>query len=86
HINIKLDDDPEYYRSLSLRLRDIIEKTAGNWERQLELLLEMTDDLSTAHKQAAQDIGLNETEFAFYNIMMSEVTKARDGDVIDDQL
>ncbi|EKT4489328.1 type I restriction endonuclease subunit R [Shewanella algae] len=86
HINIKLDDDPEYYRSLSLRLRDIIEKTAGNWERQLELLLEMTDDLSAAHKQAAQEVGLSETEFAFYNIMMVEVAKARDGEVIDDQL
>lgn len=86
HININLEDDPEYYRSLSLRLRDIIEKTAGNWERQLELLLEMTDDLGAAHKQAAQNVGLSETEFAFYNILLAEVTRIHDGDMIDEAL
>lgn len=86
HININLEDDPEYYRSLSLRLRDIIEKTAGNWERQLELLLDMTNDLSTAHKQAAQNVGLSETEFAFYNILLAEVTRIHDGDMIDEAL
>ncbi|MDB1124678.1 type I restriction endonuclease subunit R [Vibrio algarum] len=84
HITINLDEDPEYYRSLSLRLRDIIEKTHGQWELQLELLLEMTDDIGTAHQQAAQDIGLSETEFAFYNILIAEVTGASDGDVIDE--
>ncbi|MGR5412853.1 type I restriction endonuclease subunit R [Vibrio astriarenae] len=84
HITINIDEDPEYYRSLSLRLRDIIEKTHGNWAKQLELLLEMTDDIQTGHQQAAQDVGLSETEFAFYNILMAEVVKVRDGDVIDE--
>ncbi|NLY27541.1 MAG: type I restriction endonuclease subunit R, partial [Alcaligenaceae bacterium] len=41
HITVNLDEDPEYYKSLSLRLRDIIEKTNGKWEQQLELLLHM---------------------------------------------
>ncbi|WP_372377927.1 type I restriction endonuclease subunit R [Vibrio natriegens] len=86
HITINLDDDPEYYRSLSLRLRDIIEKTSGQWALQLELLLAMTDDIGSAHQQAAQDVGLNETEFAFYNILIAEVTNAIDGDVIDEAL
>ncbi|MDN3614248.1 type I restriction endonuclease subunit R [Vibrio gallaecicus] len=86
HITINLDEDPEYYRSLSLRLRDVIEKTAGQWSLQLELLLEMTDDIGNAHQQAAQDVGLSETEFAFYNILISEVTHASDGDVIDESL
>lgn len=86
HITINLDEDPEFYRSLSLRLRDIIEKTAGKWAQQLELLLEMTDDVGNAHQQAAQDVGLSETEFAFYNILMSEVTQASDGDVIDEAI
>ena len=86
HITINLEDDPEFYRSLSLRLRDIIEKTAGNWALQLELLLDMTDDVCTSHQQAAQDVGLSETEFAFYNILISEVTNANDGDVIDETL
>ncbi len=84
HITINLDEDPEYYRSLSLRLRDIIEKTAGNWAQQLEMLLEMTDDVGNAHQQGAQDVGLSETEFAFYNILIAEVTNASDGDVIEE--
>ncbi|MEI6895762.1 MAG: HsdR family type I site-specific deoxyribonuclease [Colwellia sp.] len=86
HITINLDEDPEYYRSLSLRLRDIIEKTAGNWAQQLEMLLEMTDDVGNAHQQGAQDVGLSETEFAFYNILIAEVTKVSDGDVIEEAI
>lgn len=82
HITINLDEDPEYYRSLSLRLRDIIEKTAGQWAQQLDLLLELTGDIGSAHQQAAQDVGLSETEFAFYNILITEVTQASDGDII----
>lgn len=83
HININLDDDPEYYRSLSLRLRDIIEKTAGKWALQYELLFEFSDDIRSGHQQAAQDLGFTETEFAFYNILIKEVTDVSDGDVID---
>ena len=46
----------------------------------------MADDVCTSHQQAAQDVGLSETEFAFYNIWISEVTHANDGDVIDETL
>jgi type I restriction enzyme R subunit len=75
HITVNLDEDPEYYKSLSLRLRDIIEKTAGKWDQQLELLLQMVDNIESDHKQAADDLGLSETEFAFYNILIAEVTR-----------
>lgn len=83
HITVNLDEDPEYYRSLSLRLRDIIEKTAGKWDQQVEMLFEMVSTIDTEHQQAATDLGLSETEFAFYNILMAEVTQAK-GDVLDD--
>ena len=82
HITINLDEDPEYYRSLSLRLRDIIEKTAGKWDQQLELLLGMVNNIGGEHQQAANDLGLSETEFAFYNILMAEVTALK-GDVLE---
>ena len=75
HITVNLDEDPEYYRSLSLRLRDIIEKTNGKWEQQLELLQQMVSTIEVDHKQAADDLGLSTTEFAFYNILMAEVTR-----------
>jgi type I restriction enzyme R subunit len=87
HITVNLEEDPEYYKSLSLRLRDIIVKNAGNWERQLELLLGMVDNIDVEHKKAAQDIGLSETEYAFYNILTAEVSNVAEskGDyVVDD--
>lgn len=87
HITVNLEEDPEYYKSLSLRLRDIIVKNAGNWERQLELLLDMVDNIESEHQKAAQDIGLSETEYAFYNILTAEVSQVAEnkgGYVIDE--
>ena len=84
HITINLDEDPEYYRSLSLRLRDIIEKTAGKWAQQVELLLELTDNIEVAHQKAADDLGLTETEFAFYNILSAEVLQAQNDELLDE--
>lgn len=84
HITVNLDEDPEYYKSLSLRLRDIIEKTKGKWEEQAQLLLEFRNNIETKRTEAADDLGLNETEFAFYNILMAEVTNHASEDAVSD--
>lgn len=84
HITVNLDEDPEYYRSLSLRLRDIIEKTAGKWEEQAQLLFEFRNNIGINKQQAADDLGLSETEFAFYNILMAEVTSHAGEDAISE--
>lgn len=73
HITVNLDDDPEYYKSLSLRLQDIIERNAGKWEQQVELLLEFRTNIESERTQTATDLGLSDTELAFYNILMAEV-------------
>jgi type I restriction enzyme R subunit len=86
HITVNLDEDPEYYKSLSLRLREIIEQTNGKWDQQLELLLTLVSNIETEHKQAADDLGLTETEFAFYNILMAEVTQHSSDGVITDEV
>jgi type I restriction enzyme R subunit len=75
HLTVNLDEDPEYYKALSLKLKDIILKNAGKWEQQLEFLLEMVDNIETNHKKAAVDIGLSETEYSFYNVLMAEVSQ-----------
>ncbi|WP_339677933.1 type I restriction endonuclease subunit R [uncultured Zhongshania sp.] len=85
HITVNLDEDPEYYKSLSLRLRDIIEKTKGKWDQQLELLLDLVSNIETEHKQAADDLGLTETEYAFYNILMAEVSAHSNDGVVGDE-
>lgn len=86
HITVNLDEDPEYYKSLSLRLRDIIEKTAGKWEQQLELLLHMTSTISTAHQQAATNLGLTQTEYAFYNTLMAVCVEHAENDIVSDDM
>lgn len=84
HITVNLDEDPEYYKSLSLRLRDIIEQTNGKWEQQLELLLDMVGTMKSDYQQAADDLGLNATEYAFYNILMAEVTRLTGEETVSD--
>ncbi|MFD1009058.1 type I restriction endonuclease subunit R [Oceanisphaera ostreae] len=84
HLNVNLDDDPEYYRSLSLRLQDIIEKTNGKWEEQVQLLMVFRSQMNTERTQAASDLGLSDTEFAFYNILMAEVVSHSGEDTVSE--
>jgi type I restriction enzyme R subunit len=46
-------------------------------------LMDMVDSIDTGHQQAASDLGLSETEFAFYNILMAEVVALK-GEVLED--
>lgn len=85
HITIKLDDDPEFYKSLSLRLQEIIEKTAGRWEQQVLQLEELSDDVISGRGRAAIELNLTETELAFYNIMMAEVKLHGDEDILGEE-
>ena len=39
HITVSLNDDPAYYRKLSERLEEIIQKYYDNWEEQARQLL-----------------------------------------------
>jgi type I restriction enzyme R subunit len=73
HITVNLDEDPEYYKSLSLRLQDIIQQNNGKWDQQVEMLLDFRSNIEAERKQTATDLGLTDTELAFYNILMAEV-------------
>lgn len=73
HITVNLDEDPEYYKSLSLRLQDIIQQNNGKWDQQVEMLLEFRNNIEAERVQTATDLGLTDTELAFYNILMAEV-------------
>ena len=83
HIKIKIDDDPEYYKKLSERLEDLIQKHAEKWEELVQLLLDFRDDIERDREQGAKDLGLSDTEFAFYNILFAEITKAKGEDVLE---
>ena len=84
HITVNLDDDPEYYKSLSMRLKDIIDRYNGKWEQQAELLLEFRHKMESERTQTATDLGLTAVELAFYHIFMAEVARHQGDEIITD--
>ena len=86
YIKIKLEDDPEYYQTLSLRLNEIIGNYEEKWDKLVHQLLLFRDGLQKEKGQMANDLGLSETEFAFYNILMTEIVKSSGEDSFSDQI
>ena len=82
HINVNLEEDPAYYRSLSLRLKDIIERTQGRWEEQAQLLMAFRTNIQQDHRQQAKALGMDETEFAFHNLLNEQVLAEHEDDVL----
>ncbi|MDC3394406.1 type I restriction endonuclease subunit R [Planktomarina temperata] len=84
HIKIKIDDDPEYYKTLSERLEDLIKQHAEKWDELVQLLMDFRDDIEREREQGAKDLGLTDTEFAFYNILFAEITKNSGDESLDE--
>ncbi|MDA9700185.1 DUF3387 domain-containing protein, partial [Synechococcus sp. AH-736-M02] len=76
HIKVKLDEDPEYYQSLSVRLQEIIQKCENRWEELVQQLLLFRDGMEKEKTQQDADLGLSDEEGAFYRVLMKEVTEA----------
>lgn len=77
HIRINIDEDPEYYKKLSERLKDIIRKQGEKWDELVQLLLEFRNDIEKDRKQGAEKAGLTETEYAFFNILLAELEDSK---------
>ena len=76
HIKINLEDDPEYYKKLSERLKDIIRQHEEKWDEMVQLLLELRLNIETDHQQEAENLGLSLLELSFYNILIAELETA----------
>lgn len=85
HLKVKLDDDPEYYQSLSLRLEEIIQKYQNKWEELVQQLLLFRDGMEREKSQENEDLGLSETEGAFYRSLMKAVTSTTEVDALDEE-
>jgi type I restriction enzyme R subunit len=81
HIKVNLDQDPEYYEALSKRLGEIIKQSEEKWDSLVQMLLEFRGNIESDRQQQAKDIGLSDTEFAFHNILMAEVSRLHDEEV-----
>ena len=75
YIDINLAEDEEYYKSLSAKLDEILRKKSKHWDALVQLLLGFRDTIVSDRKQAADDLGLSDTEFAFHNVLVAEVTR-----------
>lgn len=84
HIDINLAEDEEYYKSLSARLNEILLKKSEHWDELVQLLLNFRDTIQSDRKQAADNLGLSDTEFAFHNILVSEVARITGNDALDE--
>ena len=85
HLKVKLDDDPEYYQSLSRRLEEIIQKHENKWTELVQQLMLFRDGMEQERTQQASDLGLSETEFAFHGVLMAEIAKATGDESMDEQ-
>jgi len=80
----RMEDDPEYYQSLSLRLEEIIQKYQGKWEELVQQLWLFRDGMERDKTQQNEDLGLSEIEGPFYRSLMAEITKVTGEDTMDE--
>ncbi len=79
-INIKMKENPAYYESLMERLQKILEETKINWiERKKRLEEFINNDVGQGATDEANNLGLDEKEFAFFKIVKKFLEE--DGDV-----
>ncbi len=82
YIDINLEQDEEYYKSLSAKLDEILRKKSEHWNELVQMLLDFRDTIESNRQQAAHDLGLNEIEFAFHNILLAEVSRIQGDDAV----
>ena len=56
----------------------------SHWEQLVQMLLEFRDNIETDHTKAADNLGLDTTEFAFHNILVAEVTRITGNESLDE--
>ena len=76
HIKVKLDEDPEYYQSLSLRLQEIIQKCENRWEELVQQLLLFRDGMEQEKTQQDCLTLVSQMMRSFYRVLMAEITEA----------
>jgi type I restriction enzyme R subunit len=85
-INVQMEENPVYYKKLSERLEEIIEKRKNNQMSLLEQIGEMKDiinDMRTVQSKA-EKLGLNKKEFALYELLLNEREKEEKGKVAEE--
>ena len=84
HIDVNLEKDEEYYKSLSTKLQKLIKNHGEHWEKLVQLLLDFRDNIDSDREEKRNKINLTDTEFAFYNILSAEIVRIAKNESIDE--
>jgi type I restriction enzyme R subunit len=76
HIKVNLEEDEEYYKSLSEKLNELLKLKDQHWDELVQLLFAFRATMKDDRNQAAQDLGLSDVEFSFHNILVAEIARA----------
>jgi type I restriction enzyme R subunit len=74
-IRIKIDENPEFYKSLSEKLEDLIRKYRERWDELEQLLLELRVAVDE-QEQVPPIEGITRDQYAYYLILDAEITSA----------
>ena len=69
-ISVRINENPFYYESLLQRLQKILDETKNDWILRKKRLEEFIDnDIENGASNKANDLGLDEKEFAFFEVV-----------------
>ncbi len=73
HIQLKNEENPEYYKKLGQQLKEILNSRHEKWEELVQLLLNLRERMEKNLKEEAQDLGFSENEYAFFGILQAHI-------------
>ncbi|MDP7280914.1 MAG: DUF3387 domain-containing protein, partial [Candidatus Poribacteria bacterium] len=85
HININLEQDPVYYRSLSQRLEEILQQHRDKWDLLEQKLMEMRQNMEVEREDTATQVGLPANQMPFYNTSHDAIITSTGQQQLDDQ-
>ena len=68
------------------KLEKIIQEHGEHWDELVQLLFEFRENIESDRKEGADKLGLTETQFAFHNILKSEILRMDGNDFIDEKV
>ena len=86
HISVNIEEDEEYYKKLSKKLEDIINRHKDHWEELAQLLFEFRDGIEKNRTEKAEELGLTGTEYAFYGILEAEILNSNENETLDESV
>lgn len=74
-IRIKIDENPEFYKSLSEKLEDLIRKYRERWDELEQLLLDLRTSVDEQEQRPPID-GITREQYPYYLILEAEISSA----------